>query len=67
MKIQRIIPKRRGLIPIFLRFCKDNPAPIKKRATLSVFLEISEMIKLKFCKNGRKVPAKIAKTKKPMK
>ena len=50
MKIQRIIPKRRGLIPIFLRFCKDNPAPIKKRATFSVSLEISEMIELKFCK-----------------
>ena len=52
MKIQRIMPKRRGLIPKFLRFCKDNPAPIKKRATLSVSLEISEMIELKFCKKG---------------
>ena len=67
MKIQRIIPKRRGLIPIFLRFCKDNPAPIKKRATLRCVSGNFRNDKLKFCKMEDKFLLKSFKTKKPMK
>ena len=39
--IQRIMPRSNGFIPIFLRFWKDNPVPMRNNATLSEDLEKS--------------------------